>query len=479
MFEKKLSQIIRQKLIVEPTNSQQVAIDSIAHFLYTHDQYSMFLLKGFAGTGKTLLVSTLVEALKLFKVKTELMAPTGRAAKVLSQYAGKPAYTIHKKIYRQQSNNDGMGRFVRDYNKASNTLFIVDEASMISNESGEQALFGSGRLLDDLIEYVYNGNNCRLMLVGDTAQLPPVGLNVSPALDETVLKGYSMEVFSAVLSDVVRQAVASGILFNATSIRKLIDEQICGSFFSIAIERFPDLHRVSGEELIETISACYDRYGESETIVVTRSNKRANVFNQGIRGSILYRESELSNGDLLMIVKNNYHWTDPDGKLDFIANGDIARVMRVHKHEELYGFRFANVTLQFIDYDDVELECKIFIDTLNIESASFTYNDSQRLYQAVQEDYMHIGSKAKRWKEIKDDPYFNALQVKFAYAVTCHKAQGGQWDAVFIDHGYLTEEMLGIDYLRWFYTAFTRPKTNLYLVNFDKHFFGEGDDEFK
>lgn len=477
MFEKKLSQIISQSLKVHPTVSQQTAIDEISKFLYDDDQYSIFLLKGYAGTGKTLLVSTLVNVLVQFRIKTELMAPTGRAAKVLSSYAQKQAFTIHKKIYRQQSSSDGMGKYVLDFNKASNTLFIVDEASMISNSSPEQTIFGSGQLLDDLIEYVYNGKNCRLMLVGDTAQLPPVGLIVSPALDIKVLEDYHMTLFTAILSDVVRQAEESGILYNATAIRLNIKHNRINEFFPIKVTGFDDLYRINGDELIECLSDCYVRFGESETIVVTRSNKRANKFNEGIRQSILWRESELTSGDMLMIVKNNYHWIDPEGRLDFIANGDIAKVIRVHKTEEMYGFRFANVTLQFIDYDELELECKIFIDTLSLEAASFGNDENQRLFNAIQEDYSHIANRKKRFQEIRENPYFNALQVKYAYAVTCHKAQGGQWDAVFIDHGYLLKEMLNIDFLRWIYTAFTRPKTRLYLVNFDKQFFGEVDEK--
>ncbi|MBN2805165.1 MAG: AAA family ATPase [Prolixibacteraceae bacterium] len=473
MFEKRLSQIICQSLKVHPTVSQQTAIDEISKFLYDDDQYAVFVLKGYAGTGKTLLVSTLVDVLVPFRIQTELLAPTGRAAKVLSAYARKSAFTIHKKIYRQQASSDGNGKFVLDINKASNTLFIVDEASMISNDMGDQSIFGSGHLLDDLIEYVYNGKNCRLMLVGDTAQLPPVGLTISPALDLDVMGGYHLTLFSAILSDVVRQADESGILYNATAIRYNIKHKRINHFFPIKTEGFTDVFRISGDQLIESISDCYDRFGTSETIVVTRSNKRANKFNEGIRQSILWRESELSAGDMLMVVKNNYHWTDPDKKLDFIANGDIAKVVKVHKLEELYGFRFAQLSLQFVDYEELEIECKIFLDTLSIDAASFGSNENQRLFNAIQEDYLHITNRRKRFEEIRENPYFNALQVKYAYAVTCHKAQGGQWEAVFIDHGYLLEEMINIDFLRWFYTAFTRPKSRLYLVNFSKQFFGE------
>ncbi|MDA3816736.1 MAG: AAA family ATPase [Prolixibacteraceae bacterium] len=478
MFEKRLSNLILETLNVDPTVSQHSAIDCISRFLFDDNQYSVFLLKGYAGTGKTLLVSTLVEVLKQFRINTELLAPTGRAAKVLSQYAQKPAYTIHKKIYRQQSATDGFGSFVLNYNKSQSTLFIVDEASMISNTAADQSVFGSGRLLDDLFEFVYNGKNCRLMLVGDTAQLPPVGLTISPALETEELKHYNMDVFSSVLTDVVRQAKESGILYNATALRFRIKHRQTQSFFPIKIEGLPDIKRIGGEDLIESISGSFDNYGETETMVVTRSNKRANRFNEGIRNSILWRESELSAGDLIMVVKNNYYWINPEENLDFIANGDIARIVRLHKTEEIYGFRFADVTLELIDYNNLEIDCKIFIDTLTIDRPSFGYAENQKLFSAVQEDYLHIGNRKKRWKEIKEDPYFNALQVKFSYAVTCHKAQGGQWDAVFVDHGYLTEDMLEVDYLRWLYTAFTRAKEVLYLVNFDKHFFGEEEEGF-
>jgi exodeoxyribonuclease-5 len=478
MFEKKLAEIIIQNLPVEPTASQQFAIEDIARFLFDDDQHSVYLLKGYAGTGKTLLISGLVKSLVRFKVHTCLLAPTGRAAKVLSGYAQKPAFTIHKKIYRQQSSSDGMGRFSLDYNKHSNTLFIVDEASMISNAAGDSSVFGSGRLLDDLIEYVYNGKNCRLILVGDTAQLPPVGLPLSQALDKSVLEGYGMNVYSSVLSDIVRQSVNSGILYNATAIRFRIKQKKTHNFFHFKLENYEDVERIGGDMLVEEISNCYDKFGMEETVVITRSNKRANMFNEGIRRTILWRESELESGDYLMVVKNNYFYIEPGEGLDFIANGDIARVVKVHRTEELYGFRFASVTLGFIDYDNLEIDCKIFLDTLKLEAPSFGHEENMRLYNNVQQDYQHIGNKAKRWKEIRGNEYFNALQVKYAYAVTCHKAQGGQWKAVFIDQGYLTEEMIDVEYLRWLYTAFTRPVKKLYLVNFDKRFFEGRDTDY-
>jgi exodeoxyribonuclease-5 len=403
------------------------------------------------------------------------MAPTGRAAKVMAGYTGMTAFTIHKKIYRQKSSADGLGKFVLNTNLYKNSYFIVDEASMISNETNENSLFGSGRLLDDLLEFVYSGENCRLVLVGDTAQLPPVGLNISPALDARTLENCGFSVLEFELREVVRQAENSGILMNATHIRNLISENNSNTgFFHLDLEQFPDVIRISGADLIENISSCYEQYGIFETTIVTRSNKRANLYNKGIRGAVLYRENEIEQGDLLMVVKNNYFWMDEDVQLDFIANGDIAEIKKIWKTEELYGFRFANVTLRFVDYDDVELDCKIFLDTLAIETASFSQDQNRQLFEAVAEDYTDIKNKRERWKKIKENPYYNALQVKFAYAITCHKAQGGQWKAVFIDHGYLTEEMLDTEYYRWLYTAFTRPAEKLFLVNFNKNFF-EGE----
>lgn len=470
MIESKLAQAIVSEMGVIPTESQGNAIENLSRFLYAGESNSLFLLKGYAGTGKTLLVAALVNTLKKFKVGTVLLAPTGRAAKVLTGYSDKSAFTIHKKIYRQKS-SDGFDRFSLDYNPSTNTLFIVDEASMVSNESAEGSIFGSGRLLEDLLEYVYNGHNCRLMLVGDTAQLPPVGLDISQTLDADLLSHLDFNLYVSTLTDVVRQSLVSDILLNATHIRNIIAGGDTNSFFNIEIKKHSDIESVSGEFLIEKISECYDKYGEDETIVVTRSNKRANLFNQGIRRSILWREEELCVGDMLMVVKNNYFYAFPNENIDFVANGDIGKVIKVGKYETLYGFRYANITLQLIDYGDIEIDCKIFLDTLTIEGPSFSQEDNMRLYEAVLEDYMDIPSKKKRWEEIRKNEYFNALQVKYAYSITCHKAQGGQWDAVFIDHGYLVSDMIKTDFYRWLYTAFTRSKKKLYLVNFDKKFF--------
>ncbi len=474
MLKKHIQEQIYQNLGFTPTEGQKQLTEKLAAFVVNADPDVLFLLKGYAGTGKTSMLNALVKTLHAFKFQTVLLAPTGRAAKVLSSYTGQSAYTVHKKIYRQKSTTDGFGQFVLDKNLAKDCFFIVDEASMIANSSNEGSVFGTGRLLDDLYEFVYTGKNCKLILVGDTAQLPPVGMEISPALDVSELEMYGATVDHHELVDVVRQEQDSGILYNATEIRSLIGEgYFFPDYFPIETESFSDIKRIGGGELIEKISDCYDKYGEEETIVITRSNKRANKFNEGIRSTILYKEAQITVGDLLMVVKNNYFWLGEDEKVDFIANGDIVEIQSIYSYEELYGFHFANVCLKFVDYDDLEIDCKILLETLSIETASLGYEDSQRLFQSVAEDYQDIRSKKKRWEKIRENEHFNALQVKFAYAVTCHKAQGGQWDAVFVDQGYLVEDMLNVEYLRWLYTAFTRPVKELYLVNFNKEFFGE------
>jgi exodeoxyribonuclease-5 len=472
MIKNHLKRILTQYLPFTPTASQEKLIELLSAYIFSNEQDEIMLIKGYAGTGKTTMLYALTQALVSFKIKTVLLAPTGRAAKVLAGYTQMSAFTIHKKIYRQKSSSDGFGMFVLDKNLHKNTYFIIDEASMISNESSENSVFGSGKVLDDLLEYIYSGENCRLILVGDTAQLPPVGLNISPALDISFLEYCGFSVKMVELTEVVRQSEGSGILKNATNIREKITEGLSVSgFFKVSTESYGDVEKISGAELIESISSSYDKYGLFETTVVTRSNKRANLYNKGIRGSILYRENEIENGDILMVVKNNYFWADDEMKLDFIANGDIAEVVKIYRYEELYGFRFANICLRFIDYEDVEFDCKIFLDTLSIETASFSYEENRKLYTAVAEDYTEIRNKQERWKKIKENPYFNALQVKFAYALTCHKAQGGQWKAVYIDHGFVNEDMLDVEFYRWLYTAFTRPTEKLFLVNFDKGFF--------
>ncbi|MDO8951233.1 MAG: AAA family ATPase [Draconibacterium sp.] len=472
MIKNHLKTILTHNLPFSPTTCQVQLIEVLSGYIFSDEPDQIMLIKGYAGTGKTTMLYSLTQALNEFKIRSVLLAPTGRAAKVLGGYTKMPAFTIHKKIYRQKSNSDGMGHFALDKNLYKNTYFIVDEASMISNETSENSVFGSGKLLDDLLEYIYSGENCRLVLVGDSAQLPPVGLNISPALEPASLENYGFSVKMVELTDVVRQAEGSGILSNATKIRNRIgNDNNESGFFPVNLNDFEDIERISGAELIESITSSYHKYGIFETAIVTRSNKRANLYNKGIRSSILYRENEIEKGDLLMVVKNNYFWIEEDMKLDFIANGDIAEVVKIYKYEELYGFRFAKVCLRFIDYEDVEFDCKIFLETLSIETASFSYDQNRQLFEAVSEDYAEIRNKRERWKKVKENPYYNALQVKFAYAITCHKAQGGQWKAVYIDHGFVNDDMLDTEFYRWLYTAFTRPTEKLFLVNFNKGFF--------
>lgn len=468
MINNYLVQQIKGNFRYKPTFEQEKAVKSLADFLVSRQSDSAFLLKGYAGTGKTSLVGALVKTLGLLQQKCMLLAPTGRAAKVFSHYAAHPAFTIHKKIYRQRAYSNETDNFALDDNLHQHTLFIVDEASMIANDGLSGGAFGTGRLLDDLIRYVYAGTGCRLMLVGDTAQLPPVGEGESPALVPEVLKGYGLDVSVSQLTEVVRQAHDSGILWNATELRRYIAAEEFAAFPRVRVDGFSDIRVVPGNELVELITDCYDRSGMDETIVLCRSNKRANIYNKGIRNTILYREDELDSGDLLMVAKNNYFWTGQCHEIDFIANGDIAVVRRVRRVREEYGFRFADVLLAFPDYGDVELEVKLLLDTLHTDFPALSKEQNDRLFYSVLEDYADIPVKRERMKKMKADPYYNALQVKYAYAVTCHKAQGGQWKHVFLDQGYMTDDMLGPDYFRWLYTAFTRATDTLYLVNWRK-----------
>ena len=440
-------------------------------FLYDSDPRSVMLLRGYAGTGKTSLVSALIQTLPDLRVHSLLLAPTGRAAKVLSGYSGRPAYTIHKKIYMTATDAAGILRTVRAVNKHSHTLFIVDEASMIGLEPSATRQ----SLLEDLIGYVYSGNHCRLMLIGDSAQLPPVGQSESPALDERYLAAaFDLHVVSYELTEVVRQQSLSGILANATVLRNQIadlasDEEATLPLFNTA----PDVVNLQGADLMETLYREYGTYNLEDVVVVTRSNKRANLFNQGIRSSILYREEEVNAGDYLMVVKNNYYWLDEDSSIGFIANGDIVEVLSVRNVQELYGFRFADATLRFVDYPDEQpRDCKVLLSTLYSESPSLTADEQARLHAAVMEDYADLPHKADRLREMRSNPYYNALQVKFAYALTCHKTQGGQWRTVIVDQGFLPpDQPLDRDYLRWLYTAFTRAAERVYLLGFDSRFF--------
>ena len=495
MIADELKYRIRTAFGYEPTQEQQAAIDVFATFMADSRMMPVMVMRGSAGTGKTTLAAAIVRALQSLEQQLVLMAPTGRAAKVFSLYAGSAAYTIHRRIYRQKSLEGG---FDLGYNNAKDTLFIVDEASMIS-------LNGDGRsLLDDLISFVYNGSNCRLMLIGDQAQLPPVGEEESPALMAPVLRSFGLHVYECTLNEVLRQSQESGILWNATEIRSLSPDPSPsreGSFNlpvtlpKILLDGFTDIHVVPGDELIEALVSSYSKVGLDETMVVTRSNKRANIFNQGIRNQILGREEELTTGDQLMVVKNNYSLTgltgltpgpSPKGEgsfrgegnskgegsdvraMEFIANGDMCVVRRVRNVHEQYGFRLAEVTMTFPDYDDYELTATVLLDTLTSEAPALTRDQQEELYNKVMEDYADIQRKADRMKALKEDRYYNALQVKYAYAATCHKAQGGQWAHIYVDQGYMTDDMLTVDYLHWLYTAFTRATEKLYLINWPK-----------
>lgn len=468
MINNYLERQIKENFHFQPTSEQEKAIETLSEFLLSHTSEEIFILRGYAGTGKTSLVGALVKTMDALKQKSILMAPTGRAAKVFSLYAGHPAFTIHKKIYRQKTFSNEQTNFSLNDNLYQHTLFIVDEASMIANDGLSSSVFGTGRLLDDLIQYVYSGTGCRLLLMGDTAQLPPVGEEESPALSATAVKGYGLHVWEIDLTQVVRQLSDSGILWNATSLRRLIASDELFEFPKIRFSCFADICNLSGNELIETLEESYQRYGMEETMVVCRSNKRANLYNNGIRNRILYREEELSSGDLLMVAKNNYYWTEHHKEIDFIANGDIAVVRRVRHTREMYGFRFAEVLLTFPDYNDYEMEANILLDTLHTDYPALSKADNDRLFYTILEDYTDIPLKQDRMKKMKADPHYNALQVKYSYAVTCHKAQGGQWKAVFLDQGYVTDENLTPDYFRWLYTAFTRATEKLYLINWPK-----------
>ena len=452
---------IREALGVVPTAEQEQAIDVFSLFMSDGDENVVMILRGSAGTGKTTLAGAIVRAMTTLKQKMILLAPTGRAAKVFSLNAGHPAYTIHRRIYRQKSAGD-LSAFNLNSNLNRDTLFIIDESSMIANQGYGDSAFGSGCLLDDLMQFVYSGQNCRMVLVGDKAQLPPVGEDESPALMSDVIRGYGMKVYECDLNQVLRQSEDSGILWNATRIRDAFDLP------KIKFNGFPDIQMVPGDELIETLSTSYSRVGMDETMVITRSNKRANIYNQGIRNTVLDREEELCRGDQLMIVKNNYYWTEQSKEIPFIANGDIAVVQRVRNIHELYGFRFAEVTMLLPDYDNFELTATVILDSLTTESPALSREQQEQLYNAVLEDYADVPLKADRIKKLKSDKYYNALQIKYAYAVTCHKAQGGQWAHVYIDQGYMTDDMLGPDYIHWLYTAFTRATEKLYLVNWPK-----------
>jgi len=455
-----------------PTNKQDRALHLLADFVLSDSDNDLFLLKGFAGTGKTTIVGTLVSNIKNAKKSIVLLAPTGRAAKVISNYSKKEAFTIHKKIYYPKAKKGGSVSFSLQKNKHRNTIFIVDEASMIPDINQENKLFENGSLLDDLMHYVYSGHKCKLLLIGDTAQLPPVKLSVSPALDKHTLENYyNKNVIAIELNEVVRQQKDSGILYNATRIRERLEEGFYENF-KLQDTNFPEVIRpLDGQELMEALEDCYSNAGNEETVFIVRSNKRAYLHNQSIRTRILYQEQELAAGDYLMVVKNNYFWVENNSDAGFIANGDIIEVLEIFSIKELYGYRFATVTIRMIDYPAMTpFETVLLLDTLSSETPSLTYEQSNKLYQEVMKDYEHETSKYKKFLSVKKNIYFNALQVKFSYAITCHKSQGGQWDTVFVEQPYLPNG-IDKDYLRWLYTAITRAKNKLYLIGFKNEFF--------
>jgi exodeoxyribonuclease-5 len=476
MQNEQIASQIYAKFGFEPTFGQKKVVEKLSSWISAPADGTIFILNGYAGTGKTTLMAAFVGVLRHLGIRPVLLAPTGRAAKVFSRISGEKALTIHKKIYRQKSLATAEASFSLDINRERNACFIVDEASMLANSHGvgpgsEGGMFGSGALLDDLVSYVNSGPGCRLMLVGDGAQLPPVGRTDSPALDPRRMGVYGGVEYAS-MDDVVRQEAQSGILFNATMVRMMIENGI-EEIPMFRTAGFKDVGVVDGGDFTERLEECYSRYGRDETIVITRSNKRAGRFNDSIRRHVLGAEEEIESGDVLMIVKNNYHYTsaDPDSPLGFIANGDIARLRRLRRVEEVYGFRFAQAVLQLPDYDDYEVEARILLDTIHSEAPSLTRDQQTRLWRAVEEDYLDITAKGKRYKEMRGNDHLNALQVQFAYAVTGHKAQGGQWRAVFIDKMLFGDERMTGDLLRWLYTAITRARSRLYFVNFDERFF--------
>ncbi len=458
----------------ETTDGQRQLLKKLSDFILGVNADQIFVIKGYAGTGKTTIVQSIVKSLPSVKAKSVLLAPTGRAAKVLSNYTKKQAFTIHKKIYFKKPTADGGFAFQLQQNLHGDTIFIVDEASMVSNSGGLNAsgLLGGGSLLDDLITYVFNGTNCKLIFIGDRAQLPPVGSDISPALDIEYLKAsFYFPVDSFELTEVLRQNKDSGILLNATSIRTKISENN-NQTPSFILDNLNDIKRINGDELEDAINYAYDNFGVDETMIICRSNKRANIFNQQIRTRIRWQENELSAGDYMMVVKNNYHWLPDESKAGFIANGDIIQIMRVGKIQEMHGFKFADIKIKLIDYpDEAELDVRLLLDTIMMESPALPQADNKKLFDSIYADYNDIADKRLRLKKVKEDGFFNALQVKFSYAITCHKSQGGQWSCVFVEQGYLTQEMINTEYLRWLYTAMSRAKEKLYLVNFNKDFF--------
>ncbi|WP_242135132.1 ATP-dependent DNA helicase [Aestuariivivens marinum] len=464
--------LLKSQFPFAPTLKQGIVLQQLSDFIFSKTPNMLYVLKGYAGTGKTTIIGVLVTNLWKAKKSAVLMAPTGRAAKVISNYSGKEAFTIHKKIYFPKKDKGGGVKFVLQPNKHKNTIFIVDEASMIPDTPGESKLFENGSLLDDLMQYVYSGHQCKLLLIGDIAQLPPVKLDLSPALNEKTLSlNYNKEVIKIELDEVVRQREESGILENATVLRETLLSSFYDSF-KFNLNGYTDIVRLlDGHEIMDAINAAYSNLGNEETTIIVRSNKRANLYNQQIRSRILFNENELTTGDYLMVVKNNYFWIKPTSEAGFIANGDIIEVLEIFKIEELYGFRFAEVKVRMVDYPRMRpFETVLLLDTIHAETPSLSYDDSNRLYQEVMKDFENESSNYRKFLKIKGSKHFNALQVKFSYAITCHKSQGGQWHTVFVEQPYLPNGV-DKDYLRWLYTAVTRAKEKLYLIGFKDDFF--------
>ena len=448
-----------------PTDDQQLAIDLFCKFLFSEGKLELFILSGYAGTGKSSLVAAIVKSLKHLRKKARLLAPTGRAAKVLSNFAKEPAYTIHKQIYFSGNEVEGQ-KVTLAKNLYKNTLFFVDEASMI----GGADLYEGGNLLEDLLNYVYQGENCKLVVMGDQGQLPPVGQEDSPALSIDYLKqNYpKVTIFQSSLSEVVRINNESSVLENATFVRSIIDYQTP----LIARTDLKETIRINGLELKEHLETSYEQVGLEETILLTLSNKRANSWNNEIRNRILYREELLERGDVLMVVKNNYHWLDPKSNIGFIANGELVKIKRFIKSEKLYGFNFAHLEISFLDYpDESELKLIALTDSISAESPNLSRDKMKELFFAIEKDYAYERNKQKRYQLILKNPYFNAIQIKHAYAVTVHKAQGGQWEHVYLDYGYVPDEMKNRNYLKWLYTSITRTTKKLYLLNFPDELF--------
>ncbi len=466
--------ILSKNFPFSPTLKQDVFFQKIATFITSTDNDAIFVLKGYAGTGKTTVISTIVNHLIDINKKYVLLAPTGRAAKVIANYSNKPAFTIHKKIYFPKKSSGGGVAFTMQQNKHKNTIFIVDEASMISDVAAESKLYENGSLLDDLISYIYSGENCKMILLGDTAQLPPVNLDISPALNtETLELHYDKKIDWIELDEVMRQELNSGILYNATELRELLKEDFITDF-QFKLRGFKDIIRLTdGYDIQDAINQAYSNYSIEDTAFIVRSNKRANQYNEQIRMKILDKESDLSTGDFLMVVKNNYFWLKEKDEAGFIANGDIIEVLEIFSFKELYGFNFAKVKIRMVDYPNQKpFETVLILDTIKSEAPSLTYEQSNQLYEEVMKDYEHLTSKYAKFQKVKENEYFNGLQVKFSYAITCHKSQGGQWNTVFIEQPYLPEG-IDRDYIRWLYTAITRAKDKLYLIGFKDESFEE------